>query len=161
MQAYTFPENIKISDSAKDVITSLLVNDPGTLLRFKLTWCYNGWQKNKIVTIIDTPLLADKRPTIKQLLEFPFFRQDFLPAAIPVCALTRAPTELDFSRNQATSNSVTSPDNAAAALQRAKQQNDIYAHKSQTPLENLELLSGMFLSFVIVRSTLLTYFLLL
>ncbi|CAO3661870.1 unnamed protein product [Umbelopsis ramanniana] len=111
MQAYTFPDNIKISDSAKDVITSLLVNDP------------------------------DKRPTIKQLLEFPFFRQDFLPAAIPVCALTRTPTELDFSRNQATSNSVASPDNAAAALQRAKQQNDIYAHKSQTPLENLELLS--------------------
>jgi hypothetical protein len=89
-------------------------------------------------------LFADKRPTIKQLLEFPFFQQDFLPAAIPVCALERIPTELDFSRNQATSNSLTSPDNAAAALQRAKQQNDIYAHKSQTPLESLELLSGTF-----------------
>jgi hypothetical protein len=56
--------------------------------------------------------------------------------------LERAPTELDYSRNKATSKSVTSPDNAAAALRRAKQQNDIYAHKSQTPLENLELLSG-------------------
>ncbi|KAH8550381.1 kinase-like domain-containing protein [Umbelopsis sp. PMI_123] len=111
MQAYTFPDNVKISDNAKDVITSLLVNDP------------------------------DKRPTIKQLLEFPFFHQDYLPAAIPVCALERAPTELDYSRNKATSKSVTSPDNAAAALRRAKQQNDIYAHKSQTPLENLELLS--------------------
>ncbi|KAI8577081.1 hypothetical protein K450DRAFT_253565 [Umbelopsis ramanniana AG] len=111
MQAYTFPDNIKLSDNAKDVITSLLVNDP------------------------------EKRPTIKQLLEFPFFRQDFLPAAIPVCALQRAPTELDYSRNQAASNFLASPDNAAAALERAKQQSDIYAHKSQTPLENLELLS--------------------
>ncbi|KAG2183842.1 hypothetical protein INT44_008853 [Umbelopsis vinacea] len=92
MQAYTFPDNIKISDHAKDVITSLLVNDPGT------------WNSTIQVRFM-------------------------------------APTEVDFSRNQAMSNSVASPDNAAAALERAKQQNDIYALKSQTPLENLELLS--------------------
>jgi hypothetical protein len=29
MPSYTFPDNMRISDNAKDVITSLLVNDPG------------------------------------------------------------------------------------------------------------------------------------
>lgn len=30
MPSYTFPEDIRISDNAKEVISSLLVNDPGT-----------------------------------------------------------------------------------------------------------------------------------
>jgi hypothetical protein len=29
MPSYTFPEDIRLSDNAKDVISSLLVNDPG------------------------------------------------------------------------------------------------------------------------------------
>ncbi|GAB5588554.1 Cell cycle serine/threonine-protein kinase cdc5/MSD2 [Umbelopsis nana] len=111
MPSYTFPDDIRISDNAKDVITALLVNDP------------------------------EKRPTIKQLLSFSFFTQDFLPAAIPVCALERPPTELDYSSNATASKSAASPDNAAAALQRATQREDVYDRKPQLPLENLELLS--------------------
>jgi hypothetical protein len=86
--------------------------------------------------------LQEKRPSIKKLLSFPFFKEDFLPAAIPVCALKRPPTELDYARNANASKAVTSPDNAAAALQRASQRDEIYARKPQAPLENLELLSG-------------------
>ncbi|KAJ2962684.1 hypothetical protein NQZ79_g2275 [Umbelopsis isabellina] len=111
MPSYTFPEDIRISDNAKEVISSLLVNDP------------------------------EKRPSIKKLLSFPFFKEDFLPAVIPICALKRPPTELDFARYANASKAVTSPDNAAAALQRASQRDEIYARKPRAPLENLELLS--------------------
>ena len=141
MPSYTFPDNMRISDNAKDVITSLLVNDPGKqpshipLRSYFIRGCF-GMNDLKCCSSIE------KRPTIKQLLAFPFFRQDFLPAAIPVCALQRPPTELDYSNNTTASKSVASPDNAAAALQRATERDGIYSRKSQTPLENLELLSG-------------------
>lgn len=49
---------------------------------------------------------------------------------------------MDFARYAGASKAVTSPDNAAAALQRASQRDEIYARKPQAPLENLELLSG-------------------
>lgn len=135
MPSYTFPDDIRISDNAKDVITALLVNDPGT----KYSYCLHAFQTHNKPHWF---AWIEKRPTIKQLLSFSFFTQDFLPAAIPVCALERPPTELDYSSNATASNSAASPDNAAAALQRATQREDVYGRKPQPPLENLELLSG-------------------